>query len=85
MIIFYKVSFDGTVRSYVLHQDIKTMNTKIFFMAVAIVAAFGIAAAAVVGPAALTTPAVAQNITGDNATTAGNMTAANATVGSWEK
>jgi phosphoglucomutase len=75
-----QVSFSGTVRSYVLHQDIKTMNTKIFFMAVAIVAAFGIAAAAVVGPATLTTPVVAQNITGDNASTAGgNVTGGNVT------
>lgn len=61
------------------------MNTKIFFMAIAIVAAFGIASTAVVGPVTLTTPAVAQNITGDNLTTTGNATVANATAGEWTK
>jgi hypothetical protein len=49
------------------------MNTKILFAAVAIVAAFGIAA--VVGPVIVTT-ALAQNMTGDNMTMTGdNMTA----------
>ena len=49
------------------------MNTKIILAAVAIVAAFGIAA--VVGPVSIATPAVAQNMTGDNMTAGGgNMT-----------
>ena len=53
-------------------------------MAIAIVAAFSIAA--VVGPATITTPAVAQNMTGDNATMmAGNYTADNKTSGNWTK
>jgi len=60
------------------------MNTKLFIV-VAIVAAFGIAATAVKDPVTLTMPAFAQNITGDNATTAGNATAANATAGGWTK
>ncbi|HET9357084.1 MAG TPA: hypothetical protein VFN98_03240 [Nitrososphaeraceae archaeon] len=61
------------------------MNTKLFFMAVAIVAAFSIAVA-VASPLTVTTPAMAQNVTGDNASTmAGNMTAANQTAGSWTK
>lgn len=61
------------------------MNTKLFFIAVAIVAAFGIAVA-VASPLTITTPAMAQNVTGDNATTmAGNMTAANQTAGNWTK
>jgi hypothetical protein len=64
------------------HEE--TMNTKLFFMAVAIVAAFGIAVA-VAGPFTVTTPAMAQNATGDNATMmAGNMTADNKT-GNWTK
>ena len=38
-------------------------------MAAAVIAAFGIAVAtAVVGPLTITTPVVAQNMTGDNAT-----------------
>ena len=54
-------------------------------MAVAIVAAFSIAVA-VAGPHTITIPAMAQNITGDNASTmAGNMTAANQTAGNWTK
>jgi hypothetical protein len=59
------------------------MNSKLFLMTAAVIAAFGIAAAAaVVGPLAITTPAVAQNMTGDNATMmAGNMT----TGGNWTK
>lgn len=60
------------------------MNTKLFFMAIAIVAAFSIAA--VVGPATIATPVVAQNMTGDNATMmAGNYTADNKTGGNWTK
>ena len=61
------------------------MNTKLFLIAVAIVAAFSIAA--VVGPATIATPAVAQNMTGDNATMmmAGNYTADNKTGGNWTK
>jgi hypothetical protein len=63
----------------------KTMKTKLFFMAVAIVAAFGIAVAAA-GPFTVTTPAMAQNATGGNATMmAGNMTADNKTGGNWTK
>jgi hypothetical protein len=54
------------------------MNTKLFFMAIAVIAAFGIAATAVVGPVTLTTPAVAQNLTDGNVT-AGNMTDGNMT------
>jgi hypothetical protein len=54
-------------------------------MAVAIVAAFGIAVAAA-GPFTLTTPAMAKNAAGDNATImAGNMTADNKTGGNWTK
>jgi hypothetical protein len=61
------------------------MNTKLFFMTVAIVAAFTIAVA-VTDPLTITTPAMAQNVTGDNASTmAGNMTAANQTAGNWTK
>jgi ABC-type enterobactin transport system permease subunit len=61
------------------------MNTKLFFIAVAIVATFSIAVA-VAGPLTITAPAMAQNITGDNATTmAGNVTAANQTAGNWTK
>jgi hypothetical protein len=60
------------------------MNTKMFFMAVAIIAAFSIVA--VVGPATITTPAVGQNMTGDNATMmAGNYTVDNKTGGNWPK
>jgi hypothetical protein len=62
------------------------MNSKLFLMAVAVVAAFGIAVAAAGGPLTIATPAVAQNMTGDNATMmAGNMTAGNTTSGSWTK
>jgi hypothetical protein len=60
------------------------MNTGLFLLAVAIVAAFGIAAT--VGPITITTPVVAQNMTGDNATMmGGNMTAGNMTGGNWTK
>ena len=56
----------------------RLMNMKLFLIAVAIVAVFGIAA--VVGPVTVTPPAAAQNMTGDNATMmAGNMTAGNMT------
>jgi hypothetical protein len=60
------------------------MNTGTFLIAVAIVAAFGITA--IVGPITITTPVVAQNMTGDNATMmGGNMTAGNMTGGNWTK
>jgi len=56
----------------------------LFFIAVTIVAAFCIVT--VVSPATITTPAVAQNMTGDNATImVGNMTADNKTGGNWNK
>jgi hypothetical protein len=49
------------------------MNIKLFLMAIAVVGAFGIAA--FVSPIAMTTPAAAQDMSGDNATMmAGNMT-----------
>ena len=55
------------------------MNTGLFLVAIAIVAAFG-------GPVTITTPLVAQNITGDNATMmGGNITAGNMTGGNWIK
>ena len=64
----------------------RPMNSRLFLMAVAVIAAFGIAVAAVVGPLTITTPAIAQNMTGDNATMmAGNMTAGNTTGGDWTK
>ena len=62
----------------------RPMNTKLFLMAVAVIAVFGIAvAAAVVGPLTIATPAIAQNMTGGGNMTAmgGNMTAGNATGG----
>ena len=60
------------------------MNTGLFLVAIAIVAAFGIAA--IVGPVTITTPLVAQNMTGDNATMiGGNITAGNTTGGNWIK
>ena len=53
-------------------------------MAVAVVAAFGIAA--IIGSVTITTPVVAQNMTGDNATMMGdNMTAGNSTGSDWTK
>jgi hypothetical protein len=62
------------------------MNSKLFLMVVAVIAAFGIAVVAMVGPATITTPAVAQNMTGGNETMmAGNMTAGNMTGGNWTK
>jgi hypothetical protein len=62
------------VNSYILYcLASNAMNTKILLAAVAIVAAFGIAA--VVGPVTVNT-ASAQNMTGDNMTMTGdNMTA----------
>lgn len=60
------------------------MNAKILLAVVVIVAAFGIAA--VVGPLTVSTTAVAQNMTGDNATTmGGNMSTDNKTGGNWTK
>ena len=61
------------------------MNIKLFLMAVAIVAPFGIAA--VIGSISVAAPAVAQNVTGRNATMmAGNMTAGNTIAdGNWTK
>ncbi len=62
----------------------RLMNIKLFLIAVAIVAVFGIAAIA--GPVTVTSPAAAQEMTGDNATMmAGNMTAGNMTGGNWTK
>lgn len=59
------------------------MSTRLLLMAVAIVVAFGIAA---VVSFTVTTPATAQNMTGDNATMmSGNMTADNKTSGNWTK
>jgi hypothetical protein len=76
-----KKAFDGRfLYSIIRHQ---TMNTKLFLMAVAVIAAFGIAA--IVGPVTMTTPVAAQNVTGDNATMAGNVTAGNTTGGNWTK
>jgi hypothetical protein len=52
------------------------MNTKILLAALAIVAAFGIAA--VIGPVSVATQVVAQNMTSDNMTAmGGNMTGSN--------
>jgi hypothetical protein len=63
------------------------MNTTLFLIAIAVFAAFSIAA--VVGPDAMTaSTAAAQNMTGDNATMmgGGNMTTAgNPTGGNWTK
>lgn len=59
-------------------------NIKLFLIAVAIVAVFSIAAIA--GPVTVTSPAAAQDMTGDNTTMmAGNMTAGNMTGGNWTK
>jgi hypothetical protein len=49
------------------------MNTKLFLIAVAVVAAFG--SGAIAGPVIMTTPVLAQNMTG------GNMTGGNITMG----
>jgi hypothetical protein len=46
----------------ILNLTFKTMNTGLFLVTVAIVAAFGIAA--IVGSVTITTPVVAQNMTG---------------------
>lgn len=60
----------------------KMINARLFLVAFAVIAALGIAA--VVGPVSIPVPAVAQNMTGDNATMmAGNMTASNTTGGNW--
>jgi hypothetical protein len=61
----------------------RTMNSKLFLMAVAVIAAFGIVAGATVSPITIATPALAQNMTG-NATGA-NMTAGSSTGGNWTK
>ena len=62
----------------------RLMNIKLLLIAVAIVAVFGIAAIA--GPVTVTSPAAAQEMTGDNASMmAGNMTAGNMTGGNWTK
>ena len=56
------------------------MNTKTLLAAIAIVVAFGIAA--VIGPVTVSTPVVAQNMTGDNMTAmGGNMSGGNMTGG----
>jgi hypothetical protein len=76
-----------TVDSSILYIRHQTMNTKLFLMAVAVIAAFGIAA--IVGPVTVTTAfdgqIAAQNVTGDNATMVGNVTAGNTTGGNWTK
>ena len=57
------------------------MNTRILLVGVALIAAFGIIVA--VGPIGIFTTAMAQNMTGDNATMmGGNMTGGNMTGGS---
>ena len=62
----------------------RLMNIKLFLIAVAIVAVFSIAAIA--GPVTVTSPAAAQDMTGDNTTMmAGNMSAGNMTGGNWTK
>ena len=59
----------------------RTMNTRILLVGVALIAAFGIIVA--VGSIGISIPAMAQNMTGDNATMmGGNMTAGNMTGGS---
>jgi opacity protein-like surface antigen len=50
------------------------MNSKLFLMAVAVVAAFCTVAAATVSPVTIATPAVAQNMSGGGNATGGNMT-----------
>jgi ABC-type enterobactin transport system permease subunit len=62
----------------------ETMNSKLFLMVIAVIAAFGIVAAATVSPITIATPALAQNMTGGDATGA-NMTAGNSTGGNWTK
>ena len=63
------------------------MNSKLFLMVVAFIAAFGITVAAAVVPVIITTPALAQNMTGGNMTAMGgnNMTGGNMTGGNWTK
>lgn len=55
------------------------MNSKLFLMAIALAAAFGIVAAATVSPITIATPAMAQNMTDMGNMTGGNMTAGNMT------
>jgi hypothetical protein len=67
-----------------MNYYIRSMNSKLFLLAVVVVSAFGVTAA-VVGPVTMATPALAQNLTeGGNMTgmcnlTGGNMTAGNLT------
>ena len=62
------------------------MNSKLFLMVVAFIAAFGIVVAAAVGPVTITTPALAQNMTDGNMIAMGsNMTGGNMTGGNWTK
>jgi hypothetical protein len=68
-----------------MNYYIRSMNSKLFLLAVVVVSAFGVTAA-VVGPVTMATPALAQNMTeGGNMTsmggnlTGGNMTAGNIT------
>jgi hypothetical protein len=57
------------------------INARLFLVAFAVIA---VGIAAVVGPVSIPVPAVAQKMTGDNATMmAGNMTASNTTGGNW--
>jgi hypothetical protein len=91
---FHRPSFDFSITytSLVLFGKficntlylLRRMNSKLFLVALAVVAAFGILAAATASPLTIATPAVAQNMTGGNAT-GGNATAANATAGGWTK
>ena len=55
------------------------MNTKLFLMAIALVAAFWVVAAATVNPITIATPSLAQNMTDMGNMTGGNMTAGNMT------
>jgi hypothetical protein len=68
-----------------MNYYIRSMNSKLFLLAVVVVSVFGVTAA-VVGPVTMATPALAQNMTeGGNMTgmggnlTGGNMTAGNIT------
>jgi hypothetical protein len=60
---------------------IRAMNPKLFLMAVAVIAAFGILATITVGPISIATPALAQNMTDMGNMTGGNMTGGNMTSG----
>jgi hypothetical protein len=71
------------IHLYTMYHYAKLMNSKLFLMAVVVIAAFGITAA-VVGPVTIATPALAQNMTdmGGNMTSmGGNMTGGNMTAG----